>query len=303
MELKIKKIAALTGHSGPVYRITGGPEPHLIFSCSGDQVVAQWDLQMLEAAPFAAKFPAIVYSLCYVKEQNLLLAGTSTGAIHIIDMDRKKEIRMLQHHAGPVFDIAYSAKHNSFYSASGDGRFSVCSLDTLSLLGIRKLCDAKVRSIACNDEMGKIAVASGDCMIRIYDMISLEEVKMFRAHDLSANAVAWHPNDDLLMTGGRDAHLNVWDIKNDYQLVRSVPAHNYAIYGIAFSPDSTLLATASRDKTMKLWDAGNADFLLRVNKEKQDGHTHSVNTVFWSSFNSYILSAGDDRSIMVWSLE
>ena len=302
MELKVNKAATLTGHSGPVYSIVPGPAPHLIFTCSGDHVVAQWDLQQLAAAPFAAKFPAIVYSLCFVKEQNLLLAGTSEGAIHIIDLDQKKEIKILRHHNGPVFNIQYSAKHHSFYSAGSDGQLSVCSLKTLSLLGLKKLCNAKVRSIAVNDNKGKITVASGDLMIRIFDMASLEEENVFKAHNLSANVAAWHPDGRHLVTGGRDAHLNVWDIMNNYALVRSVPAHNYAIYGIAFNPGGKLFATASRDKTIKLWTE-NADFILRINQENFDGHSHSVNALSWPGYNNYLVSAGDDRSIVVWSID
>lgn len=303
MEINITKAAKLSGHSGPVYQIVQGPEPHLIFTCSGDRLIAQWDLQKLEAAPFAARFPSIVYSLCYIREQNLLLAGTSTGAIHIIDLDEKKEIKILQHHTGPVFDIQYSATTNSFYSAGGDGQFSVCSIKTLSLTGIKKLCEGKVRSIACNEAAGKIAVAAGDCMVRIYDLLSLNEIKSFKAHELSCNVVAWHPDQQRLVTGGRDAYVKMWNISNDYELVSSVPAHNYAVYAIAFNPDGKLFATASRDKTMKLWNAANAEFLLRVNKEKYDAHTHSVNTVFWSRFNDYLISAGDDRSVIVWKVE
>lgn len=303
MQAHIKKAAKLTGHGGPVYQVIQGPEPHLIFTCSGDRVVAQWDLKKLEAAPFVAKFPAIVYSLCFIKELKLLLAGTSAGAIHVIDLDQKKEIKILQHHTGPVFDIQYSYNYNSFYSAGGDGQFSVCSLDTLSLTGIKKLCEVKVRSIAPNDDTGMLAVASGDGIIRIFDMASLNMIKSFKAHELSSNTVAWHPNGQHLVTGGRDAHIKIWDISNDYMLVRSIPAHNYAVYGITFSPDKKLFATASRDKTMKLWNAEDATFLLRVNKEKYDAHTHSVNAVFWSSFNDYLISAGDDRSIIVWSVE
>src|SRR6185295_8753407 len=109
------------------------------------------------------------------------------------------------------------------------GNFAICSLDTLSLIKIKKLCNEKARSININYVTSEIAVAAGDCNVRIYDLISLEEKKTFIAHQLSANIVTYSPGGKLLLTGGRDAHLKIWDVK-DYELIKSIPAHNYAIY-------------------------------------------------------------------------
>jgi WD40 repeat protein len=302
MQAVIKRIARLSGHGGGVYGLAEGQEEHLIFSSGSDMMAAQWDLRELAPAKLTANFPAIVYALCHVKERGLLLAGTYAGSIHVLDLKEKKEIKVLKHHNGPVFDIQYSLEHDSFFAAGGDGQLSVCSIEYLSLKAIKKLCEEKVRNIAFNKDHSLTAVASGDGMVRIYNTASLEEIKAFKAHDLSANAAAWHPRQDILLTGGRDAHLNAWDIKNDYALLQSIPAHNYAIYSIAFSPDEKLFATASRDKTIKLWNADDLEFLVRINKEKNEGHTHSVNRLLWCRYNDYLISASDDRSVMVWEV-
>ena len=123
----------------------------------------------------------------------------------------------------------------------------------------------------------------------------------FDAHQLSANCVAYHPNGKQLLSGGRDAHLNSWDAST-YQLIKSIPAHNYAIYDIVFSPDNKYFATASRDKTIKIWNAEDAGLLMRINKEKYDGHSNSVNKLLWCKYNNYLVSTGDDRIIMVWEV-
>jgi len=134
-------------------------------------------------------------------------------------------------------------------------------------------------------------------------MHSTNYKKDFIAHQLAekiigANTVRYSPDGKFLLTGGRDAHLNIWKVGN-YKLVKSIPAHNWAIYDIVFSPDGSLFATASRDKTIKIWDAKTYQILKRITKENFEAHTHSVNKLIWSSFHNYLVSAGDDRMVMI----
>jgi WD repeat-containing protein 61 len=301
MQLKVEKKNAFTGHNGSVYTMDTADEQHLIFSGSSDRIVTRWNLDTLVNENFAAQFPAIVYAICYVPEKKLLLVGTSAGNIHILDLIHMQEIKILKHHTGPIFNIRYSLETGCFYSAGGDGHFASCSLEQLSLIKLKKLCTEKVRALDFNYITSEIAVASGDCQVRIFDLYTLEEKKSLTAHGLSANTVRFSLDGKTLFTGGRDAHLNTWDT-NGYTRIKSIPAHNYAIYDIVFSPDGKLFATASRDATVKIWDTESLDLLIRINKEKYMGHKNSVNKLIWSTYNNYLISSGDDRAIMVWEI-
>lgn len=302
MPVTIHKITTFTGHNGSVYAMAKGLSEHTFFTGSSDRFVAMWNLETLQAEKFAARFPAIIYTLLHIPEKQLLLVGTSAGSIHILDLQKKEEIKILQHHKNPVFDLKYDLESGHFFSVGGDGHFAICSLETLSLVKIKKLCEEKVRSIDIHKDNSEIAVASGDCNIRIFDLHSLEEKHVFTAQGLSANIVRYFPGKDIILTGGRDAHLNVWNSKN-YAAIQSIPAHNYAIYDIVFNHDASLFATASRDKTLKIWDGQTFGFLGRINKENCEGHLNSVNKLLWSSYRDYLISAGDDRAIMVWEID
>jgi len=92
----------------------------------------------------------------------------------------------------------------------------------------------------------------------------------------------------------------VFNVHNDFQLLHSIPAHNYAIYSIVFSPDKNRFATASRDKTIKIWNTDDFSLIHRIDFEKNDGHKNSVNKLIWNNLTGQLISASDDRSIMVW---
>ena len=302
MKVNIKKTAKLTGHTDSIYALDKGTEEHLIYSAGADKVIAQWNLDTLRHDKSIATFPSPIYSICYIPEKQLLLGGTSTGSVYILDLAGKERIRILENHSSQVFNIRYSLETNQVFTVGGDGMLVVYSLDDFALIKNVKLCDEIVRDIDFNYVSSEIAVGSGDGSIRIFDLKTLKEKKTFVGHELSANVVRFSSDGRFLLTGGRDAHLNIWQV-GSYELVKSIPAHEWAIYDIAFSPDSNLFATASRDKTVKVWDANTYQLLEVLDKENYDGHQFSVNKLIWSNYNNYLISAGDDRCIILWEIE
>ena len=89
MRIEVKKIATLTGHSDSVYALDKGKDEHLIFSGSGDKIIAQWNLKTFQDEKFVASYPTVLYSICHIPEKQLLLAGTSDGNVHILDLENK----------------------------------------------------------------------------------------------------------------------------------------------------------------------------------------------------------------------
>lgn len=71
MRIEVKKIATLTGHKSSVYALDIGPFEHLIFSGSGDKIIAQWNLKTFQAEKFAPSFPAVLYSICHIPEKKI----------------------------------------------------------------------------------------------------------------------------------------------------------------------------------------------------------------------------------------
>ena len=113
------------GHQGGVYGLSEGNETSLIYSGSSDKFVGAWDLISGQQKDFAIEFSAPVYSLLYLPENNILLAGDGIGKLHEIDIENKIIARTIQLNNGQIFDLAISKKHNLIFAASGDGTFTI----------------------------------------------------------------------------------------------------------------------------------------------------------------------------------
>ncbi len=301
MKITANKKIVFTGHHGGVYGLAQGISSEIIYSGSSDKFVGSWNIVSGKQEEFAIEFPSPVYSLLFLKERNILLAGTGGGTFHVADTLAKSIVKTTVLHAGQIFDLAHSPKHGLLFSASGDGHLCVIDSHSFEKKSSIKICEEKVRSISINSNEDLMAVTSGNGSIHIFSLPELKELIVFPAHTLSANAVCWHPEGKYLLSGGRDAHLKIWDAKKNFELISDIPAHNFAIYNIAFSPDEKLFATASRDKSMKVWDAETFALLLRCGKDGQDGHRNSVNRLLWNE--NGLVSGSDDQSMIVWDLK
>jgi WD40 repeat protein len=302
LKLSVNKLFHLTGHQASVYALAASADDNLIYTGSSDKMIARWNIADKKADNFAATMPLAVYQLLYDLKLNRMYAGSGGGAVHVIDLTEKKEIKnLILHPNAAIFDLIKVEKYNLIISAAADGSIAAIDADNFELIAKNKLCEQKLRSLCYVESSDALLVASGDGFIRVLDLPSLKVVNQFFAHILSANKVIKHPTKDLLLSGGRDAHLNIIEWPS-CKVMEKIPAHNFAIYDIVFHPENSLFATASRDKNIKIWDANSMQFLYRIDKEKNEGHINSVNKLLWSKYENTLVSTGDDRSIMGWQI-
>lgn len=294
--INITKKVELTGHLAAIYALCPEDE-RFVFSGGVDKHVIRWDINNIENSKILIKSIETIYSLYFYKDKNLLFIGTSSGKIHIIDLFQKKEIKLLKTHTDKIFD--FKLLDSFLISVSADGYLAFTNLDTLKTEHILKVSNERIRSIDIKNNIA--VIACGDSCIRVIDLSNRTVVNSFVAHDKSCNVVKFHPTEDILLSGGWDAHLKIWN--TNYELLKSIPAHNYAIYSIVFSPDKKMFATGSRDKSIKVWDAFNIESPKSITYDNLKGHQFSVNRLFWDQASCNLVSASDDKKIMIWSVD
>ncbi len=145
--IRVTKIAQFEGHKGAIYTLEQATESHLFFSGSDDSMVVEWNLANPLQNRAIAKLPEKAFALKYIPEKKLLLVGTYTGGIHVIDLIKNKEIKLLKLHQSIIFDIQYLPHKEWFFVLSADGTFSVWKINGFDLVTTQRFGKYKMRSI------------------------------------------------------------------------------------------------------------------------------------------------------------
>ncbi len=312
-KININKIAHLTGHKGGVFSLTEGKEDHLFLSGAGDGWIVEWDLTQPENGRLIAQAEdtqtsgrASVFSL--LEKNDWIVAGNMNGGLHWIypkEVSQNKDV--LAHQKG-VFDIqlidaCLPNRQNQMFTIGGKGVLTKWSMEEQRAIESIQLSPKSLRKMAFSKRRNELAIGASDGNIYIIDIENFAIKNTIKeAHDNSVFAIHYSPDEKYLWSGGRDAHLKIWDLAKKKENIFSEPAHWFTINAIVFSPDGKFAATASRDKTIKIWDAENFKLLKVIDTIRDGGHINSVNTLLWSKYNNWLISGSDDRSLIVWEI-
>jgi WD40 repeat protein/class 3 adenylate cyclase len=270
--------------------------------CDGDGTSRVWDLET-EDVRLELKTDKSAVSILHFSADGgrLLTAGDGAGV-----WDAKSG-RML---AGVDVDDVYTAM------LSSDGR-AVLTGSLGSSVGIR-LWEADTgteigrlsehegattfspdgRSVAVGDDRGDISlfdVPTGVTPPSRGDPPPIASRRVIHhAHSGSIFTIRFSHDGRLLITGGADKMVRIWDVATG-EAIAVLTGHAGAVTDASFSSDGKLIVTASQDGTARIWDASTAGsiFVLR-------GHTAEVVSARFNSDGRFVLTQGGDGTVRAW---
>ncbi|HAI75354.1 MAG TPA: hypothetical protein DCM08_03830 [Microscillaceae bacterium] len=302
IQTKVEKLHNLTGHKDCVYTLAQGATPSQIFSAAGDGMVVKWDLEKPEIGKVVVQVQKSVYALHYLPKNNHLLVGQNFEGLYRVDLDHNTVINSLYLGNRPIFDIK-PINDIQILLAMGDGELLLMDLESWKVLQVFKLSEKSVRAIALHPLGQLAAIACSDGYVHVLDLATLEIVHSFVAHQNAVFAVVFSPNGQWLLSGGRDARLNIWQVEQHFEQLQSIVAHLYTLNHIVFSPSGRFFVTASMDKSIKLFQTEGFQLLKVIDKARHAGHGTSINKLLWTNYFGQLVSASDDRLLAVWDIQ
>ncbi|XP_017460595.1 PREDICTED: F-box-like/WD repeat-containing protein TBL1Y, partial [Rhagoletis zephyria] len=124
-----------------------------------------------------------------------------------------------------------------------------------------------------------------------------------RGHESEVFICAWNPTSDLLASGSGDSTARIWNMHdpNNHLILRhciqrggaEVPS-NKDVTSLDWNSDGTLLATGSYDGFARIWTTeGRLASTLGQ-------HKGPIFALKWNKKGNYILSAGVDKTTIIW---
>ncbi|TAG17728.1 MAG: WD40 repeat domain-containing protein [Cytophagia bacterium] len=299
-KVTVQKIDTFSGHRDCVYTLQNADAPSHFFSAGADGMVVQWDLSRPDFGNLIARVPASVYAIAFDAAQNELWVGQNLEGIQVINPTTKQLVKSSKITNASIFDIQFL--ENQAFVALSDGVVVVMDMAHFAVKKHLKASTQNARCVAICAASRQIAVGYSDHFIRIFDADTLQLQQVLSGHTNSVFTLQYAPDGRYLVSGGRDAHLKVWDVAHGYALCHDIPAHLFAINHLTYSPDGQYVATGSMDKAIKIWNADTFKLIKVIDRARHAGHGTSVNKLLWSNFQNRLLSGSDDRLISVWEI-
>jgi WD40 repeat protein len=121
--------------------------------------------------------------------------------------------------------------------------------------------------VAYSPDGKRLASASSDRTVKVWDAGSGQEVLTLTGHTGTVCMVAFSPDGKRLASAGGDGanpgEVKVWDAGSGQQIL-SLMGYASMVYSVVFSRDGKCLASADGDWTVKVWDSGSGQEILSL---------------------------------------
>lgn len=152
--------------------------------------------------------------------------------------------------------------------------------------------DDDVVAVAWSPDGARVASASEDQTVRIWESSRDSELLVLSGHTEAVRSLAWNPDGGRLASSGDDQTVRVWDTMSGDELL-TISGHLSSVDSVAWSPDGTRLAS-STSTDVRVWQADTGAELLAISKSAAGRYDQGL---AWSPDSNHIAVA--DRGISI----
>jgi WD40 repeat protein len=227
-----------------------------------------------------------VRSLYFLANNRTVVAATDDKTVSLYDAAVQSALPV---HSGGATAIIYHSNGTQVFTAGKDKLVRYWDAATgKDVKSFGALADP-VNALAVSRDFNAVGAAAGR-VVKVWQVNDGKEIAALQ-HPAEVISLAFNPDRTRIMTGATDNVARVWDLAGG-RLLQSF-SQGGAVRGAAFHPNQPLVLTASADKTVAVHG-------LTINKMIAASNM-PLRAVTVTSNGSYIITAGDDKSVKAWN--
>lgn len=240
------------------------------------------------------KHKSPINTLSYTPDGRRLLTGNANGEFTLWNSYTYSFETIMQAHDAPIRKIIFSKDGNLIISGDNNG---ILKFWYLSLNNVQKRQIPSIRDMSTKESF--FVTGGDDAIIRVHDYEKDTIRSEMKGHNWDIRVCQVHPENSLILSGGKDNMVKLWDLRSNLCVFTS-HQHKNSILSGSFQKDYFL--TGSKDMTVREFDLRTLKerYVYRTKKEVTSLKVRdSVNLRYYHAEEDDINS--DEEIIADWS--
>nr|XP_012148526.1 PREDICTED: katanin p80 WD40 repeat-containing subunit B1 isoform X4 [Megachile rotundata] len=252
------KLQDFVAHSSNVNCLALGHKSGRVLVTGGDdKKVNLWAVGKQNCIMSLSGHTTPIECVRFGQTEDLVCAGSQTGALKIWDLEHAKLARTLTGHKAGIRCMDFHPYGELLASGSLDTAIKLWDIRRKGCIFTYKGHNRMVNSLKFSPDGQWIASAGEEGMVKLWDLRAGRQLREFSEHRGPATTVEFHPHEFLLASGSADRTAHFWDLES-FQLVSSTEqSHSSAIRCLYFSQGGECLFAGCHD-VLKVygWEPG-----------------------------------------------
>ncbi|KAJ3415807.1 Transducin (beta)-like 3 [Chytridiales sp. JEL 0842] len=246
-----------------------------------------------------------------------VVSASRSLLINIVDMKTGEVVRRWKAHEAPVLTMAFDSSSTLVATGSADSTIRVWDVERGHGTHLFKGHSGVISALCFysgKDSRGEnkflLASASDDCKVRIWDLSTRSCVSVLDGHASVVRGLAFTEDGQVLVSGGRDKILNVWNLESE-EVVQTIPIHeSVETIGIVKNAYQTSLSTADspgifvytggEKGIIRIWDTSTGTCVLSQTPEKNS--KHEIQDIIYLSEQQQLVAVTSDQNFLFYDL-
>ncbi|CAH4002625.1 katanin p80 WD40 repeat-containing subunit B1 isoform X1 [Pieris brassicae] len=241
------KLQEFVAHKANVNCLAMGHKSNQVLATGGDdKKVNLWAIGRQGCLMSLSGHTTPVECVCFGHSEDLVCAGSQTGALKIWDLEAAKLLRTFTGHKGAIKCMDFHPYGDYLTTGSCDSHIKLWDTRKRGCIVTYSSHRLAVNSLQFSPDGQWIASACEDGLVKVWDVRIGKVLQEFMEHTSAVTCVKFHPHEFLLASCGSDRTVNFWDMEK-FQLVSKFDKDNTSIRHMAFSDDGTTLLGCGND--------------------------------------------------------